>query len=58
VLYYLDTVIIIYAVEGNPPDQQRAMNHLGALEQVGHRFVISELSRTECGAGGPSFCHQ
>ena len=47
-LYYLDTVVVIYAVEGNPADQQRALNHLAALEQAGHRFVISELSRTEC----------
>lgn len=47
-LYYLDTVIIIYAVEGSPADQQRALNHLAALEQAGHRFVISELSWTEC----------
>jgi len=48
VLYYLDTVIVIYAVEGNPDDQQRALNHLAALEQAGHRFAISELTRTEC----------
>jgi len=48
VLYYLDTVIVIYAVEGNPVDQQRALNHLSALEQAGHRFAISELTRTEC----------
>ena len=47
-LYYLDTVIVIYAVEGNPTDQQRASNHLAALEQAGHRFAISELTRTEC----------
>jgi uncharacterized protein len=47
-LYYLDTMIIIYAVEGNPADQQRALNHIGLLEHAGHRFVISELSRTEC----------
>src|SRR5438309_9281459 len=47
-LYYLDTVIIIYAVEGNPADQQRTLNHLTALEQAGHRFLISELTRTEC----------
>ena len=26
-LYYLDTVVVIYAVEGNPADQQRALNH-------------------------------
>ena len=47
-LYYLDTVIVIYAVEGNPADQQRALDHLAALEQAGHRFAISELTRTEC----------
>lgn len=47
-LYYLDTAIVIYAVEGNPADQQRALNHLDALERDGHRFAISELSRTEC----------
>ena len=47
-LYYLDTVIVIYAVEGNPADQQRALDHLAMLEQAGHRFAISELTRTEC----------
>ena len=36
-LYYLDTVIVIYAVEGNPANQQRALNHLAALEQAGHQ---------------------
>ena len=56
-LYYLDTVVVIYAVEGNPADQMRALNHLAALEQAGHRFAISELTRTEClipvlGVGG------
>jgi uncharacterized protein len=48
VLYYLDTVIVIYAVEGNPANQQRALNHLAALEQAGHQLAISELTRTEC----------
>jgi predicted nucleic acid-binding protein len=48
VLYYLDTVIVIYSVEGNPADQQRALDHLSALEQAGHRFAISDLTRTEC----------
>jgi hypothetical protein len=47
VRYDLDTVIVIYAVEGNPADQQRALNHLAALEQAGHRFAIGELTRTE-----------
>ena len=47
-LYYLDTVIVIYAVEGNPADKKRAKDHLDVLEQAGHRFAISELTRTEC----------
>lgn len=47
-LYYLDTVIVIFAVEGQPADQQRARNHLATLEQDGHHFAISELTRTEC----------
>ena len=47
-LYYLDTVIVIYAVEGDSADQQRAINHLAALEQAGHQFAVSELTRTEC----------
>jgi hypothetical protein len=47
-LYYLDTVIVIYAVEGNPADQQRALNHLAGLELAGHQFSISELTLTEC----------
>jgi len=40
-------MIVIYAVEGNPTDQQRALNHLAALEQAGRRFTISDLTRTE-----------
>jgi predicted nucleic acid-binding protein len=47
-LYYLDTMVVIYAVEGNPADQQRASNHLDTLEQAGHLFAISELTVTEC----------
>jgi predicted nucleic acid-binding protein len=47
-LYYLDTMVVIYAVEGNPADQQRALNHLAMLEDAGHEFAISELTRTEC----------
>ena len=44
----LDTVVVIYAVEGKPADQQRALQHLAALEQAGHQFATSELTRTEC----------
>lgn len=46
--YYLDTNIVIYAVEGQPPFQQRARNHIAALEAAGHRFVVGELAWTEC----------
>lgn len=47
-LFYLDTCIIIYAVEGQPPFRQRAQTHVAALEAAGHSFIISELTRTEC----------
>jgi uncharacterized protein len=47
-LYYLDTNVVIYAVEGPPLLQQRARNHIAALEAAGHRFVVSELTWTEC----------
>ena len=46
-LYYLDTNIVIYAVQAGAPEHQRAVGHLAALELAGHRFVISELTRTE-----------
>jgi hypothetical protein len=42
-LYYLDTVIVIYAVEGNPADQQRALNHLAALAFAVRN--VAEVSR-------------
>jgi uncharacterized protein len=48
VRYYLDTQIVIYAVEGLPPFQQRSQSHITALEAAGHRFVVSDLTRTEC----------
>lgn len=47
-LYYLDTCIVIYSVEGQLPFQQRARNHLAALEAAGHTFVVSDLTRNEC----------
>ncbi len=47
-LYFLDTVVVIYAVEGNPVDQKRAIDHLSELEDAGHRFAISDLTLTEC----------
>ncbi len=47
-LYYLDTNLVIYAVEGQPPFQQRARNLIAALENAGHRFAVSDLTWTEC----------
>ncbi len=46
-LYYLDSNIVIYAVDGQPAVQQRARNHIAALELAGHRFGVSELTWTE-----------
>jgi predicted nucleic acid-binding protein len=46
-LYYLDTNIVIYAVEAQPALQQRARNHMAALESAGHRFGVSQLTWTE-----------
>jgi predicted nucleic acid-binding protein len=46
-LYYLDTNIVIYAVQAGMPQHQRAIGHLAALELAGHGFMISELTRTE-----------
>jgi predicted nucleic acid-binding protein len=47
-LYYLETNIVIYAVEGQPALRLRARNHIAALENAGHCFVVSELTWTEC----------
>ena len=47
-LVYLDTCIVIYAVEGQTPFQQRAHAHIAALEAVGYRFLMSDLTRGEC----------
>ena len=47
-LIYLDTVIVIYAVEGPAPFQARAQNQLAHLLATGHRFAVSDLTRLEC----------
>lgn len=47
-LVYLDTNIIIYAVEGQAPLRQRALNHLKSLLTGGFSFAISDLVRLEC----------
>lgn len=46
-LYYLDTNIVIYAVQAAASEHERALSHLAALELAGHHFLISELTRTE-----------
>lgn len=46
-LCYLDTNIVIYAVQAAAIEHQRAMAHLTTLEQAGYQFVISELTITE-----------
>lgn len=47
-LIYLDTVIVIYAVEGQPPFKARAMNRLATAKAAGDDLVTSYLTRAEC----------
>ncbi len=47
-LYYLDTCIVIYWVEGPAPFDIRVRNYLAALQAAGHRFAVSEFTRLEC----------
>lgn len=47
-LCYLDTCIVIHAVEGQTPFQQRAQSHFAGLEADGYRFLSSDLTRGEC----------
>jgi predicted nucleic acid-binding protein len=45
---YLDSVIVIYFVEGPAPFQTRAQAHLTRLRATGDQPVISDLVRLEC----------
>lgn len=47
-LVYLDSCIVIYAVEGPTPFQARAQAHVAALQGAGHRFAVSDFTRLEC----------
>ena len=47
-LIYLDTVIIIYAIEGKAPFKARAMNRLAAAKAAGDDLATSHLTRGEC----------
>ena len=47
-LVYLDSVICVYAVEGSPQFQARAVSRLVALRAAGDRPSISDLTWLEC----------
>jgi predicted nucleic acid-binding protein len=47
-LTYLDSVIVIYAVEGASVFQARARARLAALRAAGDRAVVSDLTWLEC----------
>ena len=47
-IVYLDSVIVIYFVEGPAPFQAAAQTHLTALRIAGHRLAVSDLTRLEC----------
>ncbi len=47
-LVYLDSVICVYAIDGQPPFRARAVNRLAALRAAGDRPAISDLTWLEC----------
>jgi predicted nucleic acid-binding protein len=47
-LVYLDSVIVIYRVEGAPPFRARATARLAALTAAGDQAVVSDLTSLEC----------
>jgi predicted nucleic acid-binding protein len=48
VLIYLDSVIVIYFVDGLAPFQSRAQTHLANLAASGALFAVSDLTSLEC----------
>lgn len=50
-IVYLDTNIVIYAVENPPILGPKAMAHLSSLRTGGATFMISDLIRMECLVG-------
>jgi len=50
-IVFLDSNIVIYAVENPPSFGSRATAQLGALRASGHTFLISDLTRMECLVG-------
>ncbi len=47
-LVYLDTMIVVYYVEGVPPFKTRAQTHIANLLTAGDQLAVSSLSRQEC----------
>ena len=45
---YLDSVVVIYVVEGLPAFQARAKAHLASLRSAGDELAFSDLTRLEC----------
>jgi uncharacterized protein len=50
-LVFLDTNIVIYAVENPPTFGARATAYVGSLRAAGHSFLVSDLTRMECLVG-------
>src|SRR5919198_3901412 len=50
-IVFLDTNIVIYAVENPPTFGARALARLGALRSAGDSFMVSDLTRMECLVG-------
>jgi uncharacterized protein len=47
-LIYLDSVVVIYAVEGAPAFRARAIARLAAAKSAGDEIATSDLTRLEC----------
>ncbi len=47
-IVYLDSMIVIYAVEGPEPFLARAKSRLASLVAAGNQAAISDLTRLEC----------
>jgi predicted nucleic acid-binding protein len=47
-LVYLDTAIVIYAIEGAPAFRNRAFARLQIAKNAGDDLVTSDLTRAEC----------
>jgi uncharacterized protein len=47
-LIYLDTVIVIYRIDGDPAFKTRAAARLDAAKAAGDNLATSDLTRLEC----------